>query len=75
MWTPITALVFSVIFASTSSGQMHQYSSSISAKTGVAPTKLTDVAVAMKVIPGTMTSSPGPISSILMAAHNAAEPL
>ena len=73
--TPMTAFVRSEIFFSTSSGQIHQYSFSTSAKIGVAPVKLTLVAVAMKVKEGTITSSPGPISSNLIAAHRAAEPL
>ena len=42
---------------------------------GVAPTIETDVAVAMKVNEGTITSSPMPTSSNLNAAISAPEPL
>ena len=55
------AFVLGVIRRSTSSGSRWNDSSSTSAKTTVAPVCSTTLAVAAKVIEGTITSSPGPI--------------
>ena len=59
--TGTIAFVRWVIAASTAAGSMLAVSGSTSASTGVAPVWETASAVAMKVLAGTMTSSPGPI--------------
>ena len=46
-----------------------------STNTGVAPTITTEVAEAMKVLSGTITSSPGPISSAIRPSARASVPL
>ncbi len=56
----MTPTVRSVIAASTASGERQKSSASMSAKTGVAPVRATELAVAAKVNDGTMTSSPAP---------------
>ena len=61
-WTGMTALVRGVTFASIWLGSMLNVSGSMSAKTGVAPTRQTAPAVAKNVNGGMMTSSPGPIA-------------
>ena len=45
----------------TESGDTHQVVSSMSAKTGVAPTYRVGAALAIQVMSGTMTSSPSPM--------------
>ena len=47
----------------------------MSAKTGMAPTWSTEVAVDMNVIDGTITSSPGPMPSASSMAASATVPL
>src|SRR4051794_8876869 len=54
------ALVRSVTAARTLSASRQKWSGSMSAKTGVAPVRATELAVAAKVNDGTITSSPGP---------------
>jgi len=55
------ALVRSVIEASIDAGSRQKKSGSMSANTGVAPVRATELPVAAKVNDGTMTSSPGPM--------------
>jgi len=61
------AFVCGEISSRTFSGSIQYVFSSMSARTGEAPHILTDVAEAMKVKEGTMTSSPGPIPSAAIA--------
>ena len=56
------AFVLVVIFSNIESISIQKVLSETSANTGVAPAKITAFAVAAKVILGTITSSPGPIS-------------
>ena len=53
----------------------HSVSGLISQNTGVAPLNITELAEAINVISGTITSSPGPISRAFKAQNNAAVPL
>jgi hypothetical protein len=55
------AFVRSVIARPTSAGSRFRVAGLMSAKTGVAPRRAIDSAVAKKVNAGQMTSSPGPI--------------
>src|SRR5262245_43906342 len=59
----MTAFVFGVTHAANESAVMHHVFSSMSAKTGVAPTYVTGAADAIQVTSGTTTSSPGPTPS------------
>ena len=54
----MTPTVLSVMAASTASGERQKSSASMSAKTGVAPVRATELAVAAKVNDGTITSWP-----------------
>lgn len=54
---------------------MHAVDGSTSAKTGTAPTSVTAVAQAIQVNPGTMTSSPFPISRACKIRRIAVVPL
>jgi len=56
-------------------GSTRSVSGSASAKTGRVPSKTAAFAVAMKVIAGTITSSPRPIPCDAIAACRAAVPL
>src|SRR5690606_33337093 len=71
--TGITALVL----AETASSQLslNKPSSSVSQKTGFAPTITTASAVETQVIAGTITSSPGPTSKARNASSSASVPL
>src|SRR5690348_5917792 len=55
------ALVFGVMARDTAAGSRFSVSSETSTRTGRAPTCSTTLAVAQKVMEGTMTSSPGPM--------------
>ena len=57
----MTAFVRGVISRRTDSTDMHHVSGSTSAKIGVAPTYVIGAAVAIHVVSGTITSSPGPM--------------
>ncbi len=81
----MTPTVRSVTAASTLAGSRQKVSGSMSAKTGVAPVRATEFAVAAKVNEGTITSSPGPMPLAssprcrpevpeLTATHGAPEP-
>src|SRR5438094_874637 len=70
--TAIIALVFSEILSSTSSGERLNVSGSESAKTGLAPVYKAAFAVATNVSDGTITSSPGFMSSDNRIAWSAA---
>src|SRR5229473_6268998 len=71
----MTARVRRVTSRGISAGSRLNDRGSISANTGVAPTWQTEVAVAMKVIDGTITSSPGPMPSASSIAARAVVPL
>ena len=73
MCTAMIALVRGVIFASTSAGSRLSVVS-ISPRTGVARLKTIDEMLAMKVNPGTMTSSPGPTPRAPRQSHSDAVP-
>jgi len=66
------ALVFLVILFWMSLGDMLNVFSSISAKTGLAPTKRGALVVAANVNTGTITSSLGPVPSARIAKCKAA---
>jgi len=66
------ALVFLVILFWMSLGDMLNVFSSMSAKTGLAPTKMGAFAVAANVKTGTITSSPGPMFKARIARCKAA---
>ena len=68
------AFVRSVIARSTSAGSRFSVTGSMSAKTGVAPRRAIDSAVAKNVNAGQITSSPGPISSASSASTSASVP-
>ena len=68
------ALVFGVILALASARSMLKQTGQESTKTGVAPTRLTQPAVAKKVKVGTSTSSPGPTSRTMRARRMASVP-
>src|SRR5215467_15707354 len=70
-WTASTALVFEVTHLATSAGSTFQVSSSISAKTGVAPAWTIAFALAMNEYDGQITSSPGPIPDAMNARCSA----
>src|SRR5271157_547205 len=72
--TGMMALVFLVIFFSTSSGSMLKVSASMSAKTGFAPVNRMLFAVAIKVNGVVMTSSPFPMPFANNATCRAAVP-
>ena len=63
-----------VIAGSMAAGSMLAVSGRQSTKTGVAPAWLTASAVAMKVLTGTMTSSPGPTPAACRARRTASVP-
>ena len=69
------AFVLGVIRAATSSGSRFMVAGSTSAKTGVAPRRAIDSAVAKKVNAGQMTSSPGPIPIASSTRTSASVPL
>ena len=69
------ALVLSLIAASIRSARMLKVRSSMSTKTGVAPSSAILSAVAMKLNGVVITSSPGPISSAINASSRASVPL
>src|SRR5262245_41307876 len=73
-WTGTTARVRSVTFAAIWSGAMLNVTGSMSAKTGRAPSRQTELTVAKKVNGGTMTSSPGPIPRACRASTRASVP-
>jgi len=56
--TAMIAFVYGVMAASTAAGSRQNVSRSMSANTGTAPTEMTELADAMKVYGGTITSSP-----------------
>ena len=68
------AAVRGVIAAATASGSRQKVSGSMSAKTGVAPTRRTALAVAAKENDGTITSSPGPMPSAISVSCSAEVP-
>ena len=68
------ALVRGVIAASTAAGSRLNVSGSMSAKTGVAPTRWIELAVAKNVNGLVITSSPGPTSSAISARIRASVP-
>ena len=68
------AFVRGVIFRSTSAGSRLSVTGSMSAKTGVAPMRAIDSAVAKKVKAGQMTSSPRPIPSASSTITSASVP-
>ena len=72
--TGMTAFVFGPIAAATCSAVIRCVSGSTSTSFGVAPTQLTASAVAMNEFDGTMTSSPGPMSSARSASEMASVP-
>src|SRR5689334_15763029 len=74
-WTGMMPFVLGEIAASTCSGSRHQVAGSTSTNTGSAPTYRTALAVAMYVMDGTMTSSPGATSSATSARWSATVPL
>ena len=69
------ALVFGVTFSSIRSGSMLKVSGSISAKTGTAPSRAIEPAVAKKVNDGQTTSSPGPTPYAISVQSSASVPL
>ena len=69
------ARVRGVILAATSSRSRLNVAGSISAKTGVAPRRAIDSAVAQNVKAGQITSSPGPLSSASSTITIASVPL
>ena len=70
----MTARVLGVIAAATAAGSMTNVSGSMSTRTARAPQSSTAFAVAGNVYAGTITSSPGPISSARRARWSAAVP-
>ena len=70
----MTARVRGVTAAATAAGSTRNVSGSTSTSTARAPQSSTTFAVAGKVYAGTMTSSPGPISSASSARWSAAVP-
>ena len=72
--TGITALVRGVIAARTEAASTIDVTGSTSTKTGVAPSRATDPAVAKNENVGVMTSSPGPIPSAISATTSASVP-
>ena len=72
--TGITQRTLGVRLRSTISAVIRWESGSTSTSRGVAPTALTASAVAMKEFDGTITSSPGPISSARSASASASVP-
>ena len=72
--TGITARVLGPIAAATCSAVSRCVVGSTSTSFGVAPTQLTASAVAMNEFAGTITSSPGPISSARSASEIASVP-
>ena len=69
--TGMIALVRGVIAASTWSRSRLRLSSSTSTNTGRAPTRITTLALAAKVMAGTITSSPGPMPHACSATSSA----
>ena len=69
------ARVFELIFSSSRRTSRLQVSGSMSAKTGVAPTRTTTSAVAAKVKAGVITSSPGPMPRAIRLISRASVPL
>ena len=69
------ARVRGVMAASARAGSMHHVRSSTSTSTGTALTSTTALAVACQVSPGTITSSPGPMSRASSANCMACVPL
>ena len=74
-WTGITAFVFSVIAFSIFAGSMLYVSGLMSTKTGFAPRRAIEPAVAKKVKGVVITSSPGPMSSDISTERMASVPL
>ena len=74
MCTGITHFVFDVMAAFTATGSSVR-DSSISTKTGIAPTEITASKLATKVNAGIITSSPKPIPNAAIAVVRAAVPL
>ena len=68
------AAVLRLTQASAESRSMRPLSSSTSQRTGVAPAWVTARADATNVIPGTITSSPGPMPAASIATVSAAVP-
>ena len=60
--------------AATATGSRLNVSGSMSANTGVAPSRVTALAVAKNVKLGRMTSSPGPMSRAINASSKASLP-
>ncbi len=69
------ALVRGVIAASIFSASMLNVSGRMSTKTGVAPKRVMQLTEAKNVKLGTITSSPGPMFSAIIASSNASLPL
>ena len=72
--TGMIATVRGVIAAATASGSRQNVPASMSAKTGVAPTRRTALALAANENDGTMTSSPGPKPSAISESWSADVP-
>ena len=68
------ARVLGVIFFATEAGSISKVSGSISANTGTPPSYSAALALAAKVMAGTITSSPGLMRSARMAQCSAAVP-
>ena len=74
-WTSSSARVRVPTRSAAERGSIANVSGSMSANTGVAPTRATASAVAANVNAGTITSSPGPTSSARSARTSASVPL
>ncbi len=68
------ALVRGVIASAIRSGSMLKVSGRMSAKTGVAPSRVMQLTDAKKVKLGTITSSPGPMSNAIRASSSESLP-
>ena len=73
-WTTMTARVRGLIAAASVAGVIRSVSSLTSAKRGVAPARTIAAALAMNVLAGTMTSSPGPMPSAVRVSCSASVP-
>src|SRR5271157_4395862 len=73
-WTGMMARVFGVMTAAINAGLMLKVTGSMSTKTGFAPTRAMEPAVAMKLKGDVMTSSPGPMPAAIKERTRASVP-